>query len=118
MANNEYENNSAGQMYAVQVVKLWLECVDLSQQARVLWLKQEFDHDINYEYVARLTRLWGLLWPKVKGREDFKELVETFEKFQIYYRDSSLIVQTPEDIIRLEEVIGEALERLKLTKFD
>ena len=115
---NEYENSTSGQIYAVEVVKLWLNCIDLSQQARVLWLKQEFDHDINYEYVARLTRLWGILYPKVKGREDFKDLVENFEKFQVYYRDSSLIVQTPEDIIRLEEVLSEVLEKLKVTKWD
>ena len=112
---NEYEAVSAGQMYAVKVVQLWLECIDLSQQARILWLKQEFDHDVNYEYVARLTRLWGVLYPKVKGRDDFKELTDEFEKYHIYYNDASLIVQTPEDIIRLETVIAAVLEKLKLT---
>ena len=105
---------SAGQMYAISIVKLWMDCIDISQQARVLWLKQEFDHDINYEYVSRLTRLWGILYPKIKGREDLKELVEDFSKFQVYYREASLLVQTPEDIIRLEEIIADALERLKL----
>lgn len=111
---NDYDMNSSGQIYAIEVVKLWLTCVDLSQQARVLWLKQEFDHDINYEYVARLTRLWGLLYPKVKGREDMKELVESFKKFELYYRSPERIVNTPEDIIRLEESISEVLEKLKL----
>lgn len=114
----ELDNVPAAQMYSMQIVKLWLECIDLAQQARVLWLKNEFDNDVNFEYVARLTRLWGELYPKIRGREDMKELVTNYEKFQAYYRDPSMLIDKPEDIIRLEEVIRDSLEKLKLTKFE
>ena len=109
--------SSAGQVYALRIVNLWLECIDLSHQARICWLQLNFDHDINYEYVARLTRLWLELYPKIKGRADMNEFVTDYEKFQTFYRDPSKIYNSPEDIIRLEEALRTALERLKLTQF-
>lgn len=109
---------SAGQTYAIRLVNLWLECLDLSHQARVAWLRSDFDQALNCEYVARLTRLWLELYPKIKGREDMKEMVANYEKFQVFYRDPSMIKDKPEDIIRLEETLREAMEKLGLTKWD
>jgi hypothetical protein len=111
------ENLAAGQVYAVRVINLWLECLDLSHQARMCWLQTNYDHDVNCEYVARLTRLWLELYPKIQGRADMKDFVTEYEKFQVFYRSPDLIKNSPEDIIRLEEVIRTALEKLGLTKF-
>ena len=111
------ENVPAAQVYAIRIINLWLESLDLSHQARMCWLKNDFDHDVNCEYVARLTRLWLELYPKVQGRADMKDLVTEYEKFQVFYRSPDLIQNSPEDIIRLEEVLRTALEKLGLTKF-
>lgn len=108
----------AGNKYAVEIIQLWLECIQFSQQVRMCWLKNEFDNDLNTEYVARLTRLWAELAPKIEGMQsEFGEFVTEYKSLGEYYRNPSLLLDKPEDIMRLEIAIRQALEKLKLTSW-
>lgn len=122
---SELEPLSSGEWYAQRIVQLWIECLQISQVAKALYLKGEYENEVNFEYIARLTRMWGELYPKIKGRteDNMKTFSESYEKFHVYYRDPmKLVIEAAggntNTIIDMEEVVREALEKLKLTKYE
>jgi hypothetical protein len=109
---------SSGKMYAHVLLEKWTDILTLSESFRATVLTGEVEHNIAYLYVSRLTSLWGELSPKLEGRTDFRDLVERFEAFRPYYFDPTQLTGKAEDIFKLHMILREALERLKITRFE
>lgn len=109
---------SSGKMYAHVLLDKWTDILLMSEDFRASVLLGETNHNTAYAYIARLTSLWGELYPKLEGRTDLKDLVPKFEEFRPYYFDPTQLIGKPEDIFKLHAVLREALERLKITCFE
>lgn len=76
--------------------------------------------ELTAEYISKMTRLWGALEPKVKGRTDLRQLEREFEAYRKYcYNPRALNEpENAEDIFKMEAIMEEVLDKLKITKFE
>jgi hypothetical protein len=120
---------SSGRAYANYILTKWMEIMEVAEDFRYALLSRRVDHDIAFDYISRLTRMWGELRPKVEGRTDgeFKDFEATFMKFEPYFYDPSKLLQvdetgasltTKDDIFQLETTLRETIEKLKLTAYE
>lgn len=109
---------SSGTTYAFKILEMWFDIIDLGVRFRMAYLRKNLEHEITYEYVALLTRLWADLLPKMKARSDFGELTSEFEGFRDMCYDPEKFMASPDKILRLEEVLREAIEKLGITRFE
>lgn len=107
--------DSARKTYSLRIIQLWLECIDLSHESQKLFLRGEPENEINYEYVARLVRLWKEFKPKVKNRTELENLMGQYEQFNDYCIDPRKLLEDPDKIFLLEEVICDVMDKLGLT---
>lgn len=111
---------TSGEQYAYILLKKWEEIIDLSEQFRTNLQMKESDHYTTFLYISKLTRLWGELYPKVRGRHDLNELEAEFDKFRPYYYDPVQLAEPDksEEIFKLEATLREALEQLKVLRWE
>lgn len=112
------ESEDARRMYSMRIIELWLECIDVSHQAQKFFLRDEPENEITLEYVARLTRLWKELKPKVLHRSELKDLESKYMSFEVYAIQPRELLSQADKIYELEEVICEVLDKLQLTVLD
>jgi hypothetical protein len=62
------EEPTTGGSYAGTILGKWLEIVDIGEKFRQGILSKNYDADIMILYIAKITRLWLELRPKVSGR--------------------------------------------------
>lgn len=110
----------SGQAYTYTLLNKWEQIIELAEIYRKNLLFGREDQHTQVEYVAKLTRLWLEFVPKVKGRDEFGDIVPEFESFRKYYLNPNLLLQQggADDIFRLEELIRIILERLRVTQFE
>ena len=111
---------SSGQTYMHIILNKWEEIMLLGEDFRHRYLLSSVDQTVTYKYVAKLTRLWGELYPKIQDRKDMGDLVPEFEKFSCYYFDPKQLAseEKAEDIFKLEMIIRTALEKLGITRYE
>lgn len=107
--------DSAKQLYSSRIIQLWLEAIDVSQEAQVFFLRGENENEITLEYIARLVRLWREFVPKVQNRAELKELEREFMEFAPLCADPKQFITDPDKIIALEAVLTKVLDRLDIT---
>jgi len=114
--------------YSSFIMSKWAEIYVLSEQARVEILNNNYDHDVVHEFIAKLTRLWIELQPKVKGRSEVgTELQKTFQGFRSYAfspsdffeakQDEGKLKIGIEDLFKMEECLRDVIEKLEITVF-
>ena len=111
---------SSGEAYTFTLLNKWEEIMKLSEAFRKEYLARRFTTATHNEYVAKLTRLWLELWPKLKDNSSMGDLPERFKGFERFYYDP-LLFSSKKDaakIFELEAIIREALEKLKITTFE
>lgn len=130
---NGDEEIPAAMSYAGDLLNRWSVIMDYGQAFRKAYMDGNIDTELLHDYVARLTRFWLELMPKVKDRKEFGVLATDFMRFEIYYydpekligftkskeeqkkdKDSSIL---EEDIFKLEAMLREVMEKLNLTSF-
>jgi hypothetical protein len=106
--------------YASFILSKWIELMDISEKVRTSYLNNAVDNDLTYEYIARLTRLWGELRPKVKGNTLLKDLEAEFLDFEEFYYDPNRLKSedNKEKVFQMEATIRLVLEKLKITMFE
>ena len=109
------EDQDARRLYALRIIELWLECLDFSHKAQVFILRDEPENEVTLEYVARLTRLWKELKPKVQNRSELKDLVNKYMAFEPFAIQPKDLLTNPEQIYALEETLCEVLDKLGMT---
>lgn len=117
---------SSGAAYAFTLLNQWEDLNQLSIDFRTQYLNYCQNLPITTEdrkilslYVAKLSRMWLELYPKLKGRTD----IESSKEFLEYQEN---IIESPEyflshgasKLLNLELAIRQALEDLKITKFE
>lgn len=134
----------SGTSYAEAIRTRWLEILDLSIQFRIgLMIHDDngktigCNPDLAREYIARLSRLWLELCPKVEQKPEFDvsyrdgatnkftSLKNDFLEFRQYSANPSLFFKDTKDaetfdenkLFRLEEILRKVLEKLELTRF-
>ena len=126
MQQQEQPEESNG--YASFIMSKWAEIYILSEQARIEILNNNYDHDIVHEFIAKLTRLWLELQPKVIGRSEVgRELQDTFANFRSYAFNPSGFFEEKnedgkmrlgiEDLFKMEECLRNVIEKLEITVF-
>ena len=105
--------------YRFDLLNEWREIFALGVKFRQNYLSGDPDVDVRNEYVARLTRMWGDLYPEIEEREDFGKFVEQYEEYEEYYLDPEALckeaTKKPEVMFKLEATIRRAIRLLKLT---
>lgn len=112
------EDQEARKRYSLRIVELWLECVDFAQEAQKYIMRDEAENDVVLEYLARLTRLWKELKPKVENRSELKDLANEYMAFEAFAITPKDLLTQPEQIYKLEEVICKTLDKLGLTTLE
>lgn len=112
----------ASMAYAMRIVELWLQCYEMSIKFRQDAMAHQGDPELSNLYISQLTRLWMELYPKIKDRSDFKPntFPADYEKYKQYYFDPDKLLdpKNSDDLLNLEMIIREAMEKLALTRFD
>jgi len=111
---------SCGAEYARYILSKWIEVIELGEEFRLKYLLGDVDLSITYMYVAKLTRLWGELYPKLEGRSDLSELVTHFKEFEPYYYDCSQLIdpKKAEELYKLEMALRIAIEKLGISRYE
>jgi len=109
---------SSGDAYTFKLLEKWTGIIEMGEEFRVLYLRNEIKTNITYAYISKLTRLWLELAPILKDRTDLDELPKEYEDFRQYYFDPRLLLKDPEKIFALEEILRTAIEKLKITHFE
>lgn len=126
MANTS-EPMTVGGTYAMSLLGDWLECQKRARAVRENMLAHESDSPDSRkalrEYVSALTTLWGELKPKIKGRKDEhipESFTNEFINFEVYFHTPTLLLTSDnaDDVFRLDAIIREALERLRITVYE
>jgi hypothetical protein len=112
----EQEFNSR-QAWEFEILKRWLEIMDVAEAFRINHISEVKDPDIRNLYAAKLTRLWGELYPKVDGRTEFGDMESKFKEFRPFFYNPALFFEKEGSarIYELEECLRMVLERLKIT---
>jgi hypothetical protein len=113
----------ASEAYAYTLLDKWVEIMELSEEYRKNIIANRIDNQVLYEYVAKLTRFWVELLPKIEGRSEFgNEFVAEYKAFIDLYEHPELPFTHPEAnahrIAKLERTVRTALEKLKITTFE
>ena len=127
MENNVEQQEMGG--YRSFIMMKWAEIYELSEKARVEILNNNYDHDVVHEFIAKLTRLWIELQPKVKGRSEVgTEIQQTFQGFRNYaFSPSDFFIERQdqgklkigiEDLFKMEECLRDVIEKLEITVFE
>lgn len=118
MANDEILDS--GTAYTFTLLNKWEEIMRLSEDFRKEYLARRYTPVTHNEYVAKLTRLWLELEPKIKDSNLYGDLPRRFAEFERFYYDPLLFSIKTEaaKVFELERVIREALEKLKITTFE
>ncbi len=99
----------------------WKEIIVIGETFRGQYLSGVTDQATLNTYIAKLTRMWGELYPKLKNRNDLgADVITDFEAFKPYYFDPRLLASPDkaEDIFKLEMAIRNALEKLNITRYE
>lgn len=113
----------ASEAYAYTLLEKWVDIIELSEEIRKNRIANRLDNMITYEHVAKLTRFWVELLPKIEGRTDLGvEFVNEYKSFNDLYERPELPFTNPEihavRVARLERSVRTALEKLKITTFE
>jgi len=121
---------SVGGVYAGVILQKWISIMEYSEAFTVNRLSGEYDDEICRSYVAKMTRLWKELKVKVRTRADFKDVRDEFLKFEPYCVDPArffpassdedgkeVITPDGDEIYKLENVLREVIEKLRVTEF-
>ena len=114
----EEEVMSSGDAYTFKLLEKWTELIEIGEEFRVLFLRNEIQTNVTYAYLSKLTRMWLELAPILKDRSDLGKLPERFNEYRVYYFDPRQLIKYPDKIFGLEEVLREAMEKLKITHFE
>ena len=101
------------------ILSQWAELFELSERFRINYIQNHKEFEVNTQYFSKLTRIWGALKPKVKGRTDMKELEDKFMLYEKYYYDPNGLndEDNSEDIFKMEAIMEEVLDKLCVTTF-
>jgi len=123
------EESPASYSYSYFIIAKWIEVYNLGETYRFFFLSGVIDTDTSYQYISKLTRLWGDLWIEVEGRQDLKlndntPLETEFLKYRKYYFDPKQILASTleeavlkaDEIYNLEQILRLAIEKLKYTQ--
>ena len=112
----------ASEAYAYTLLEKWVDLIELSEQYRANIIANRIDNPILYEYVAKLTRFWGELLPKVEGSNFGAKFIEEYQSFNDLYEHPELPFTHPDKnagrVAKLEKSVRAALEKLKITSFE
>lgn len=109
---------NAGMKYAMDLLDTWREIRKLAEQYREAEIVYgTVPPQLRDIYVAKLTRFWVELSTKIIGRTEFKNFPSEFAAFEKYYKAPKSL-NNSEEIYKMEACIREALEHLKITKFE
>jgi hypothetical protein len=109
---------SSGDAYTFRILEKWTEIIEMGEEFRVLFLRNEINVAVTFQYVSKLTRLWLELSPILKDRSDLEDLPARYAEYRTYYFDPRQLMKDPEKIFGLEEILREAIEKLKITQFE
>jgi hypothetical protein len=112
---------AAADAYAYALLAKWEEIIDLSEQLRHNLIKDRLDNDIFYVYIAKLSRLWLELYPKIHGAEaQYKEFVREYEQYESLCDDPAKLAtkEGAKSLFKMEKIVGMALEKLGITQFE
>jgi hypothetical protein len=117
-----------GARYAYMLLEKWAEIGELREDFRRAYLNNQNDLEGVREYVAKMTSLWGELYPKVQGSNFTDTEKEDFMKFQPHYNDPNMLMQgilkegaKEKDatlIFQMDSALRMVLERLRITVFE
>jgi len=117
-----------GARYAYMLLEKWAEIGELREEFRRAYLNDQNDAEGAREYVAKMTSLWGELFPKVQGSNFNDNEKEAFMKFKPHYNDPNLLMKgvlKADDkekdatlMFQMDEALRMVLERLKITVFE
>jgi hypothetical protein len=110
----------SGDAYTYTLLSKWEQIMEQAEEYRRSMLLNREDPHTQINFIAKLTRLWLELRPKVEGREEFGDLETAFMSFEQYYNDPTLLL-TPghaDDILKLETMLRAVIERLGITRFE
>lgn len=112
----------ASEAYAYTLLEKWVDIIELSEEYRKNIIANRIDNAILYEYVAKLTRFWVELLPKIEGSSFDPKFVEEYKSYNDLYEKPDLPFTYPNEhalrIAKLEKIIRTALEKLKITQFE
>lgn len=107
--------NETGTMYVYGILQKWNEIILLSEEVRRIYLEETEDPALFYLYASKLSRLWIEMYPKVKGRDDLKELADEFNTYKKFaFNPDQANIQR---LFELEFILRQILEELGITKF-
>lgn len=113
----------ASEAYAYTLLEKWVDIIELSEEYRKNVIANRLDNPILYEYVAKLTRFWVELLPKIEGRTELGiDFVKEYISFNDLYESPELPFTQPAKhaarVAKLERCVRTALEKLKITTFE
>lgn len=104
----------SGVAYAYSLLNSWEEIRQIREQFRENYLAGRLDPQLTNLYISKLTSFWLELYPKIKSREEFGDLSTEFE----LYKESYLEPRCLADVSKLDLLLREAMEKLKITDFE
>lgn len=110
-----------GKAYAYDLLTSWSELSKLATDVRIHFQMGNANKRQFANYTSKLAELWIELHPKVVGRNDRtfgSEMVKEFESFQKYAIDPNLLMSEPIQSIKLQILIRDIIEKLKVTDFE
>ena len=111
------EDFNSRKMWEFEILSRWLAIMDVAEAFRINHITENKDTDYRNLYAAKLTRLWGELYPKVDGRTEFGDIEAKFKDFRPYFYNPGLFFEKGDNarIYELEECLRMVLERLRIT---
>jgi hypothetical protein len=112
----------ASEAYAYTLLEKWVDIMELSEEYRKNVIGNRIDNQVLYEYVAKLTRFWVELLPKIEGSGMDSGFITEYKSFNDIYEHPELPFTQPTAnaprVAKLERVVRTALEKLKITQFE
>lgn len=111
----------SGKAYTYTLLNKWEEIMKLSEEFRTDFLRGRLRASIYNEYVAKLTRLWLELYPKVTDNSALGgNIAQRFKDFEplCQYPRNFRQKGNAKKIFDLELLLREALEKLKITTYE
>lgn len=127
---SDQEKLSIAASYAYSLLSKWIEISEFGEAIRVEMLSQDPEIDIHRNFVAKLTRFWLELEPKVDSRQELgNELIKNFNNFKETFYSPDLLMPMEKDkpevrvnklkrAFELEQTLRKVVEKLGLTKFE
>jgi len=120
---------TVGGLYAGSLLNEWLLIRELSKKYRERMQAGKAEansmdtKEVLRNYIACMTSFWGELRPKIEGRNDDRipaTFVTEFMKYEPYYfaPPNMSTEENAGDIFKLETVLREAIERLRITIYE